>query len=264
MKVAVVSNQVGQVGKSVLSLLLSLTFSYTQQRQAIILSTGNCSELYAQCSIDKSQDGLRNTNIYKALMQNAALQGDDILDYADRIGKTNVFAFNIFDAQIEKEQLEALFCNTLDSLKSELILVEVSGDLKSNLNRQVLEMCDAILYVFNPNQYSIHAMQDYKTNFDRNCVVRTGYVCQQYCPDMISENRIVKTLGIDKKCFMYLPYNEAVVKACYYGEIESLVKPIVSGAPETISLRNKLLELMQYLFDAPNYKYIKGYTDWPQ
>lgn len=264
MKVAVISNQVGQVGKSVLSLLLGLTFSYTQKRQSIILSTGNCSDLYSQCSIDKSQDGLRNTNIYKALMQNAVLQGEEILDYADRIGKTNVFAFNIFDAQIERDQLELLFCNTLDSLKSELVLVEFSGDLNDNFNRNMLYACDAILYVFNPNQHSIAAMQDYRNNFDKNCVVRTGYVCQQYCPDMISENRIVKTLNMDKKCFMYLPYNEAIVKACYFGEIESLVKPIATGAPETINLRNKLLEIMQYLFDAPSYKYIKGYADWPQ
>ena len=74
MKVAVVTNQEGQTGKSVLSLLLGLLFSATQDKESVILSTGDASSMYAQCNIGMAQGALNNTNIYNALMKNAALK----------------------------------------------------------------------------------------------------------------------------------------------------------------------------------------------
>ena len=195
-------------------------------------------------------------------MQNAALSGDDLLNYADRIGKSNTFVFNLFNAKIENDQLEKLFKITLDRLVSELVLVEVVGDLNSEFNKEVIKSCNAILYVFKPNPESIFKMQEYIANYDKSCVAKTGYVCQQYCPNVISENHFVKDIGIAKRLFMYLPYNEAIIKTCYNGELESLVSSIITGGESTINMRNKLLELMQYIFDNNTVKYIKGYKYW--
>lgn len=263
MKVAVVTNQVGQVGKSTLSLLLGLLFSATQNKEAVILSTGDAKSLYSQCNISRTYNALNNTNIYYALMKNAALKGGEIIRYADRIGNYNTFAFNLFDAKLEKEQLRSLFDVTLSKVASELVIVEVNGDINSDLNHHALIECGAIFYVFNPNKESIAKLQQYTKEYDQNCVQRTIFVCQQYNLDMISENHFVKDVGISKRSFIYLPYNTAVLKACYNGEVDTLIPSIIKGEPETIALRQKLLELMQVLFDTGNVKYIKGFTEWP-
>lgn len=263
MKVAVVSNQSGQVGKSVLSLLLGLTFSVTQSRKAVILSTGAANSLYEQCSIDHSNDKLRNTNIFNALMQNAALDDNQILDYADRIGQTETFAFNLFDASLEASRINELFINTLNRLRTDLVIVEVMGELNSSINCEVMSACGAIFYVFNPNPYSISRLKDYIHSADDSWVNRTIFICQKYCPETISENRFTKSIGVAKRSFIYLPYNTAVVKACYDGVIESLIPSIVKGKPETINMRQKILELMQVLFDTGKIKYIKDFSRWP-
>lgn len=263
MKVAVVSNQSGQVGKSVVSLLLGLTFSVTQGRKAVILSTGDATSMYNQCSIDKSNDSLRNANIFGALMRNEALSDSQILDYADRIGQTETFVFNLFDTSIEEEKLHDLFMNTLSRLRTDLVIVEVAGDLKSDLNCEAMEACGAIFYVFKPNLDSIAKLQDYLNNGNRSWVSRTIFICQEYCPETISESRFTKGVGIAKKTFIYLPYNVAVVKACYDGMLESLIPSIIKGEPDTIDMRQKLLEMMQVLFDSTRVKYIKDFSKWP-
>lgn len=263
MKVAVVSNQSGQVGKSVVCLLLGLMFSATQSRRSVLLSTGDAKSMYDQCSIDRSNDRLRNTNIFNALMQNAALSDNQILDYADRIGKTDTFAFNLFDSSMEESKLQELFINTLHRLSTDLVVVEAKGDLRSSINSEIMSICGAIYYVFNPNLASIAAMQEYIKNFDQNWVSRTIFICQQYCPEVISENHFLKNINIPKKLFIYLPYNTAVLKACYEGEIERLIPLIVKGDGQTINMRQKLLEMMQVLFNARGIKYIKEFSEWP-
>lgn len=264
MKVAVVTNQEGQTGKSVLSLLLGLLFSATQDKESVILSTGDASSMYAQCNIGMAQGALNNTNIYNALMKNAALKGEEIIRYADRISTYNTYAFNLFNARLEEGQLRKLFEVTLAKVVSELAIVEIKGDLNSELNHYALMECGAIFYVFNPNKESIAKLQQYTREYDKNCVQRTIFICQNYPLNMVSENHFVKDIGIAKRSFIYLPYNEAVVKACYEGNVDSLIPSIIKGEPETITLRQKLLEMMQALFDTDRYKYIRGFAEWPR
>lgn len=262
MKVAIVSNQESQVGKSVLTVLLGGLFAQTQEKRAVIFSTGNLKSLHNQVNLGTVDTKIKTMNIYKALLQSASLQDNELLDYADRIGSDSLYSYDIFSSKITEQDEEDLFLKTLEKCNYELILVEVKGNLFTNFNTNVLRQSDAILYVFNLNPSSIEMLKEYNNTYDKNCVVRTGYVCQKYEPAVRSEKRIAKELGVNKKLLMQLPYNSNIMEACLDGELNSLISKIRTGDASVANLRINLLKIMQYLFDSNGIKYIKGVESW--
>lgn len=262
MKVAILSNQPGQVGKSVLSILFSTLFSITQGKTAVLFSTEDMQGLYNMVNVSAVASQIKSMSVYKALLETNALMGNEIIDYSDRIGSTDVFAFNIFSAAMERSDLESIFIDTLNKCDVELSLVEIKGDVNSPFNKRILYMCDAIMYVFNPNRSSIEAMKEYKEKIDKRLLLKTGFVCQQYDANVLSEKRLAKDADINLRNLTVVPRCASIAKFAYDGNLEQLAEAIKVGLPEVTILRPKLLEIMQSIFDDGRIKYIKGVEHW--
>ncbi len=262
MKVAVISNNPGQVGKSSFILLLASLFARTQRKQVTVLSTGSLAEMYAQAAIDNRGQESKSINVYSAFIRAAAVSNDSVLDYANRIGSEEVYTLDIFSAAIKLEDMQELFLTTLNAIKTELILVEIAGDINTEFNHTVMNECDVVLNVFNATRQSMEAVKKYTEEYDERVVARTGFVCQKYDAKGLGEKRIASTAGINIRNMMVVPYNTVVIKKCFEGELNTIAKAITEGNSEVISLRIKLLEVMQYLFDSDKYKYIKGPSEW--
>jgi len=262
MKVAIVSNQPGQTGKSVLAILFGTLFATTQKKRVSIFSTGDMKDLYDMVNITSINSQTKSINVYKALMMSASIRGDEIIDYSDRIGDSEVYAFNLFSAKIDSTELEELFLTTLNKCNTELSLVEIQGDLKSEFNQKVLHNCDTIIYVVNPNRASVEQFHKFQEEMPRRVLLKTGYVCQHYNSNILSEKKLAKDMKVNIRDFKVLPESPAVTKAAYLGDLDKLVKSIKEGVPEVLPLRVKLLEIMQSIFDDGNVKYIKGVDQW--
>lgn len=264
MKVAIISENRKRSGKTVVSTLLGVTFALTQRKRSAMFATEKYNDVIRQCSVDISQSQLKSMNVYNALIKNAALGSHELLDYADRLGKTDCFAFDIFSSNVEKEKLYDTLITTINRCPTELTLVEIKGDIHDEYNLQVLNNCDVILYVFNTDPMSYAALKEYKDNFKQEFVVRTGYICQKHEEDTFSEKQICKALGIPNRNLMVIPYNKTVMKACMAGNLETLGNAISRGEASVSKIRIKMLEIMQYLYDSRDVKYIKGFSKWPQ
>lgn len=262
MKVAVISNQSMQTGKSSLILMLASTFARTQHKRVILLSTGDMKDMLDQAYVDYRAENTKSVQVYRAALKTALVSRSSCLDYGMRVGEEEVFAFNLFATTMERNELEELFLATMNTVRVELTLVEVKGGLEDPFNKRVLSECDAILNVFNMSPASLDAVLNYRNNFDTKCVLRTGYVCQKYDANALSESRVAKAIEINKRNLLAIPYNPAVIVKSYNKELNTIGQLVAEGNNAVIDLRMKLLEIMQYLFDDGKYKYIKGVSEW--
>jgi hypothetical protein len=218
--------------------------------------------LFDQVNVDLRASGLKSVNVYNAAIKSALASQTDILDYAYRIGDEEVFAYDIFSSTRDSDDLDSLFVTTINNLKAELIIIEINGDINSEFNTKIIKECDAILNIFNCNMASMDAVKEYKDTFDKHCVLRTGYICQKYDANTLSESRVAKAIDNNRRTLMTVPYNGSVIVESYNRNLNSLAALIAKGDASVIALRMKLLEIMQYLFDTGKYKYIKGIDTW--
>lgn len=262
MKVAVISNQETQCGRSSLILLLAAVFSRSQRKQVSIFSTGTISSMINYVDVKTPKTAITSISVFKAMLSTGTVNDKEIYDYALRLGEEEVFAFDIFSSLIEDWQLRDLFFKIINKIKTELILIEVVGSLEDEFNKEVLKNVDAVINVFNHNQKSITAVRNYVDNFEQSIVRRTGYVCQKFDPQTIGEKKLSTLIQMNSRNIMLLPYNPVIEKECLNGTLNTVAKYIISGNNEVVNLRMKLCEIMQFLFDSSSYKYIRGVKEW--
>jgi hypothetical protein len=58
------------------------------------------------------------------------------------------------------------------------------------------------------------------------------------------------------------PRSSALAKLAYNGELDKAAYNIIVGDYELVNFRVPMLEIMQFLFDAPNRKIIRGIDRW--
>ncbi len=262
MKVAVMGKNNDAIGKSSLIVMLSSLFARTQRRDAAIFSTSSLESLMQMVDVDTRAAETKTVGVYKALLEAATIRNREILDYGMKVGSEYVYLFNLFSAAMSEKDSEELFIKTINKIKVDLVLVEVTGDINSDFNHAVLKECDAILCMFEQSRQSMNFVKEYRENYDKYVVARTGYICSKYQPDAISGKRLLNFAGIHERETIFIPYTPYVIKHSLEGDLNNIAKLICNCEPEVLPLRAKLLETMQYLFDTPSYKYIKDYTTW--
>lgn len=262
MKVAVISNQETQCGRSSFILLLASVFARSQRKRVSVFSTGSIGSMIGYVDVKTPKTAITSISVFKAMLGTGNVNDKELYDYALRIGEEEVFAFDIFSSSIEDWQLHDLFFKIINKMKTELILIEIVGSPKEEFNKSVLKNVDAVIDIFNHNQKSITAVKEYVENFEQAIVKRTGYVCQKFDPQTIGEKKLSTLIQMNKRNIMLLPYNPVIAKECLNGTLNTVAKYIVEGNNEVINLRIKICEIMQFLFDSPSYKYIKGVNEW--
>jgi cellulose biosynthesis protein BcsQ len=262
MKVAIMSNLEGPCGKSSFLLLLALVYARSQQKQVSVLSTGRMRVLLDYVSKKNEKTTLNTLSVFETMMNSGSIREDEIYDYALRLADENVYAFDLFASPKDQKELQKTFFTVLKKVHSDLVLVELANQADDAFNRKVLERVDVILYLFHHDPVSIHALKEYKTNFDKELVFRTGFICQKYNADVVGEKRLSTLIETSPRNMVVFPYTTTVAKRCLDGTLDRAAKDILIGRGEVVALRPKLLEIMQYLFDTPNMKHIKGVAEW--
>jgi CO dehydrogenase nickel-insertion accessory protein CooC1 len=126
----------------------------------------------------------------------------------------------------------------------------------------VLENADAVLYLFECSRHSLSLLGEYKSKMKSHVVARTGYICSKYDREVVNEKRLAASAGINERSLMQFPYNRKVMRSGFDGSLEECMDLIIKGSPETLNIRPKLLEIMQFLFDSGRGQYIRGFDKW--
>ena len=260
MKIAVVSQQ-NSIGSSTFCVLLSTVFAKTQFRHAAVLSTKGIESILTMCNIHDTKAITKSFNVYQAMLETNSIRGEELYDYGYRLGKVDAFAFDYFGRNTSSNSAD-VFLSTMRAVPAEMVLVEITGDINSKFNKQIIANVDVVLYLFDSSLSSAAGLKKFNEDMPSQIIARTGYILMKYDRDTLSEKRIAAEAGITVRSMMQFPYNPVVIREGFNGNLTSLTDKVASGASEVLNLRPKLLEIMQFLYDSGKVHYIRGFDKW--
>lgn len=263
MNVAVISNGTQQ-GKTSFVMMLATIFSRTQHRKVAVFRDATTEDVGRMVDLSQvnGKSDSKSVNIFRAMLESATLSGDEYYDYALRIGNEEAFLFDIYNSSLEISELDEVFYKTVKRIKSDLNLIEVTGDLSDERTKKILEFADVILYVFNHDRKGLDMLNNYIKEYDYTYQRKTGYVCQKFEKEAVSDKQVAKEIGMNRRNILFIPYNPVIIKESLDGTLDLIAKDVATGLAPVINLRMGFLEVMQYLFDSARVKYIKGVNEW--
>lgn len=264
MRVAVISNT-SKIGKSSFIFLLASIFARSQHRRVAIMSTSDMTNALDTVEVKAPVGKEGAMPVFKALLDAKQLEPAEIWEYGTRVGTEEVFAFNIMGSSMEENDLLSVNEVLLQQLESELTLIEITGDFESEVNMNVLENVDNIIYVTGMSLDCIRETKHYIETLPEDIVKRTGFLCQKFSYEIMNEKQFAKKLGISVRILMTLPYNVMIPKFEMEHKLNALADKIVAGQEDVIPLRIKLYEIMCYIFGEAgqhNRRGVKEVKDW--
>lgn len=260
MRIAVIS-EIPQEGKTAIMCLLAGIFSRTQNKRAVILSATGASTTLEYNSQITQQDAMSSTAVLKALSETIGTRDEDILNYATRIDRYNLFTYKTTDTHMSQYDQEQLLHSLIEKDTFDLTLVEVK-DINNSATKQILEKMDAILYVFTQNPKSLRRLESYVQDKTGNYLRRTCFVCNKYDDTVCTDKKIAKRVGLNWKDIILIPYNSSIIKFALDGRLARVVELVVKGDASVVNMRQAFVKIMQYYYDSRNRKYIRGPELW--
>lgn len=262
MKVAVLST-VPTCGKTTLVEILGGVYSRSQGRNTVILSTGDARDIMSMVTRDNGVGALDNAHIVKAMIDNAGDDAENLLNYGERAGDEHVYIFDVLNAAMSKEELSEFLLNAIKKIPADLTLIEICGDVNSELNRKVLEVCDCSLILV---EHSIKGckslVQLIKDMPAGRAKVNRGIILSKYDATVCSDKAFASKLGMKAQNIFKFPYNPQVTKLAFNGELDRIVYNIIVGEHEVVNLRRACQDIMEYLFNSDRRKVVREIERW--
>ena len=260
MKVAILS-AVPMCGKTSFMELFAGVFTISQGRTAALFSTGDLSDLVASVEVNDAM-AKAQPDIVKAMITTAPHE-KSLLDYGTRIGMENVYLYDILGANMDEYDKIELLKKALDAIPVDLTLVELTGDLNSELNQEIIKCVDCSLYLVYPCWKAIN-------NYDRilkalpRCPGTLNYkiVSAMIDPNSIGDKKFAKMLGLTIPDIIRYPEVDKVPKEAMVAHLDTVCQKIVNGDNDYVTFRQPFQEAMQYIFDSGNYKIIRDIEKW--
>lgn len=262
MKVAVIS-ETKNVGATTFALLLGGVFAKTQGKAATYVSNGPIDVVRDMMTFNMKGSSLKSAKVIESIMLGASIQGKDLLDYAFKSNADDFYVYDLHSTTLEYERgVEALVSKTMRRIPTALTIVDIQGDINDPLIQNVLVDVDVVLYVFSPSMESMKKVKKYQEEYLGKVVRKTGYICNMFARNAVSTKRVAAEVGTNVKSLICVPYNTIIIKEAIDGTLDKVPNYIAEGNAEVTELRMPMLETMQYLFDSPQFKYIKGVEHW--
>lgn len=262
MKVAVIS-AVPTCGKTTLIDVLGGVFSRSQGRDVAVFSTGNAKENIEQITNFAGNEALDNPYIFRAMVQNAGVDAKELLNYGVQAGDEHVFMYDILGSTMSQVDKEDFLIEAINSVPVDLTLVEISGDCFSELNQRVLNECDCCLLLTEQSPRGFRKAAEICNKFTIPQMKYNRAIIISKCdPVVASDKKMAEQLKVSVQSLYKFPRSSMLAKMAYNGELDKAAYNIIIGDYELVNFRTPMLELMQFLFDAPNRKVIRGVDKW--
>lgn len=249
-------------GKTTLIGLLAGVYSRSHGRRVAIVSTGDIKDNKEMISIDYHNEVLANPHTIKAVLENGLENPDDILNYGAKQGREDVFIFDLVSGTIDENEQDEYFKRCVSQIPSDLMLVEIVGDINSDLNKAALDSCDAAIILFKPATKSIRKCRKFQEEIKEiKPGMPTMLCCNEFDPVIINEKNLDKQV-ITKSSCLKVPFNMTIRKACFDGTLDRLCYDIIAGEGNVLSIRIRMYEILHWMLDDDRVKIVKEVDRW--
>ena len=263
MKIGIVSSQ-SRVGKTTVMLALAHAYATTQRKKVCMFSSGSLLPIVQPLvEIRKNRDS-GSVGVFTAMLRTGYIKGEEVFDYAIRTSAYDTYMFDVFDGTKTEDDCLVFLNRTMGSIAADTIFLELSGPVELKRNRILMEQCDAILYVYNHDNMSIDAMNEYNYKLTPKQKAKHIYLCNMYDPRVLAEKRLSTLTGIPQKVGTVLEYNPLMVKFFLDSEYTKFSDAVCYGHPDMPIIRTQLLKVMQLFYDDERHKRINTIENWPK
>lgn len=260
MKVAILS-AVPTSGKTALLEILGGVFSLSQGRSVGLFTTGSMQEMYEMTTSSVTTDQA-SADILQAMIDVNPLD-PMLLDYGVQLGEEHVYAYEISNSEARDEDKVNFMKKALDNIPVDLALIELTGDLHTMMNIEMLKHVDCSLFLIPPTTKAIMEYQKVLDELPRCAALfNMAYVACPINYQILSDKSMASRLGVKLENLYKMPYNSVIQKLSLAGTLDTICDKIVRGSSDVVNLRESLLELMCYIFDSEEYKIIRGIDRW--
>ena len=262
MKVAVISVE-PTLGKTVLCEVVGGVYSRGQGRVTAIFSTGDVTDYYELCDNDSKEEKLANPFVLKSIIDSSMEYDKELLDYGTQLGDERVYLFDILSGVMSEQDKIDFILNAIERIPADLSLVEICGDINSEINKAVLSRCDCCLILFDPSIKGIRKYKKFVAEFSNDKLkANRAPIISRFDGNANSEKRIAKMLGSEIYQIVKFPYNPTLKRLSLEGGLDKVIYNILTGDFNVVNLRMPIQEIMQFIYDTPVRKIIREIDKW--
>ena len=262
MKVAVLS-AVATCGKTTIATVLGGVFSRSQGRDVAIFSTGDATDNIEMVTVYDHNEKLDNPHIFKSMVDTASEDGKELLYYGAQAGDEHVYIYNIMSAAMDDYEKKELLLNAIDKVPADLTLIEISANPSSPLNTKVLQSCDCSILLCDTSNKGIRKLTKMIEQLPKcKASVNRAVVISEYNPVVCSDKAFASRLQLKSQDVFKFPYNNQIQKLAFAGELDKLAYNVIIGDNEVVNLRRPCQDLMEFLFNSPTRKIVRGIDRW--
>lgn len=263
MKVAVISAE-PTLGKSTFIEVLGGVFSRSQGKDVVVFTTGN-----AKDNIDLITNNMpANANldspyVVKAMIENETEDPKTLLHYGIMAGDERVFYYDIMNSVMSDDDKLEFLLTAIKGIPADLTLVEIVGDVESDINKKVMDLCDCSIVLVDT---SIKGIAKYKEIMSKlpggSMQLNSAMVVSRINPAVVSDKKFAEKIGKRTTDLYRFPYNPVLTKLAFNGELDSVIYNILVGDAEVVNLRMPMQEIMEFIFNTPKRKMIRSIDRW--
>ena len=238
MKIAFISAEL-MSGKSSIIALLAGVYSRSQGKSVSIMSTGSIED---------------NKDIISIVYENKD---------ATKQGLEDVYLFDAVPGAITDDEKVEFFDTCISNVPTDLTLIEIVGDINSEVNQDALEQADACVIIHKPNKRSMSLAKELKDALpDKHRGFSSAFLCNEFDAEVIAEKELNKEMNSKENAVLKIPFSRSIRKLYNKSELDKLIVGIIKGDPIIADARIRMLEIMQWMFDTPQRKVIKEVNRW--
>lgn len=262
MKVAVIS-AVPTCGKTTFIDVVGGLYSRSQGREVAVFSTGDAKENIEQITNLTSDESLDNPYVFRAMVQGAGENAEELLNYGVQAGDEHVYMYDILGSTMAQSDKEEFLIDAINTVPVDLTLIEICGDINSPLNQSIMKICDCCIILTEQTPRGLRKVAELTNKITIPTLrYNRAIVISKYDPVVSSDKRIAEQLGISVQSIYKFPRSSVLAKMSYNGELDKAAYNIIVGDYELVNFRVPIMEIMQFIFDAPNRKVIRSIDKW--
>lgn len=264
MRIAVVSNPTRSTGKTALSLLMGYFYPYAVGGKCAYITNKSLSEVlkYTKCSeVETSVE--KSISVFSALLRTEAISADEVSDYAYTPNNNgNLMMFDAYNTTENSDVAVGDFLNLLKLLGNTFTVVDLSGGIKSKEVSTIVDACDVILYTFRCNHRDLEDFYVYYNGLSDSEKLKVVPVCTAWDDRGVSKGMVKSKIKLKPNKIEWQPYNQNIEKLMLDGNLELVMKMLVTGENCIIPLRDPIIKLLSLLLDSKQGKVVKEFSKW--
>ena len=262
MKVAVIS-VVPTLGKTALIEMLGGVYSRSQGRDVVVLSTGDGKDIIESVTNFNTVEELDNPYVIKSMIDGAGKDAKELLNYGVQAGDEHVYIYDVMASIMQDHEKEEFLLACIDTLPANLTLVEIVGDVTSELNKKVMAKCDCCLILVDGSLKGIRKYHELMEKLPKGAMqLNKAVVHAKYDKSTVSDKKFSEMLGVPVSELFKFPYSSVVKKLQLNGALDKIVYNILVGDYEVVEFRMPIQELMEFIFNTPTRKIVRGISKW--